>query len=90
MEQLPRDSVGLKGRHWMEMGEKPGKVQALGVEFSADCAAIRAKSGEGGYSETVDSWRKGVILPILAFVLRFLFSEEEHLYSPDSETIYKD
>jgi len=47
------------------MGEKSGKVQALVVEFSADCAAIRAKSGEGGYSEAMDSWRKGVILPIL-------------------------
>ncbi len=42
------------------MGEKPGKVQVRVVEFSADCAAIRAKSGEGGYSEAVDSWRKGV------------------------------
>ncbi len=42
------------------MGEKPGKVQALVVEFSADCAAIRAKSGESGYSEAVVSWRKGV------------------------------
>ncbi len=41
------------------MGEKLGKVQALVVEFSADCAAIRAKSGEGGYSEAVDSWGKG-------------------------------
>ncbi len=37
------------------MDEKPGKVQALVVEFSADCAAIRAKSGEDGYSEAVDS-----------------------------------
>ncbi len=42
------------------MGEKPGKVQALGMEFSADCAAIRAKSGEGGYAEPVDTWIKGV------------------------------
>jgi len=42
------------------MGEKPGKVQARVVEFSADCAAIRAKSGEGCYSEAVVSWRKGV------------------------------
>jgi len=50
----------LEGKHWTEICEKPGKVQALVVEFSADCAAIRAKSGEGGYSEAVDSWRKGV------------------------------
>ena len=50
----------LEGKHWTEMGAKPGKVQALVVEFSADCAAIRAKSGEGGYSEAAVSWRKGV------------------------------
>ncbi len=57
------------------MGEKPGKVQALVVEFSADCTAadctaIRAKSGEGGYSEAVESWRKGVYTsytPILLY-----------------------
>jgi hypothetical protein len=42
------------------MGEKPGKVQVLVVEFSADCAAISAKSGEGCYTEAVVSWRKGV------------------------------
>ncbi len=42
------------------MGEKLGKVQALVVEFSADCAAIRAKSRAGGYSEAVDSWGTGV------------------------------
>ncbi len=42
------------------MGEKLGKVQALVVEFSADCAAIKAKSRAGGYSEAVDSWGTGV------------------------------
>jgi len=42
------------------MGEKLGKVKALVVEFSAEYAAIRAKSGEGGYSEAVDSWGKAV------------------------------
>ena len=31
----------------------------LVVEFSADCTAIRAKSGESGCSEVVDSWRSG-------------------------------
>jgi len=34
MVQLPRDAVGLKARHWTEMGEKFGNVQALVVEFS--------------------------------------------------------
>jgi len=34
----------------MKMGEKPGKVQALGVEFSPDCTVIRTKNGEGGYA----------------------------------------
>ena len=30
------------------------------VEFSADCATLRAKSRAGGYSEAVDSWGTGV------------------------------
>ena len=49
-----------EGKHWTEIGENPGKVQARVVEFSADSAAIRAKNGAGGYSEAVDSWKKGV------------------------------
>ena len=44
------------------MGEKPGKVPALVVEFSADFAASRAKSGEGSYSEALHCWRKGVYI----------------------------
>lgn len=41
------------------MGEKHGKVQALVVEFSADCAAIRAKSEVIGCSIAVDFREKG-------------------------------
>ncbi len=47
------------------MSEKPEKVQAQVLEFSADCAAIRAKSGESGYSVVVDYWKRVFILPIL-------------------------
>jgi len=62
------------------MGEKPGKVQALVVEFSADCAAIRAKSGEGCYSEAVVSsifLEKGCLyLPILPrYTIRTLYGQ---------------
>jgi len=42
------------------MSDTPGKVQALGVEFRADCATNRAKREEGRYSETMALFRKGV------------------------------
>jgi len=75
------------------MGEKPGKVQALVVEFSADCTAadctaIRAKSGEGGYSEAVESWRKGVYTsytPILLYSGRKYAPYEFEVHYKESE-----
>jgi hypothetical protein len=42
------------------MVEKPGKVPAWVLEFSANYAAIRAKSGQSDYSEALHAQRKGV------------------------------
>ncbi len=58
----------LEGKHCTEMGEKPGKVRALVVKLGADCAAIRAKSGEDGYSEAMDPWGNGVYASYTPFL----------------------